>query len=70
MGTQNKQETKMTEPNATLLKAMMLLIDRNLEWSGDFENIRPAMASLFNSQLLNPVPNKEVIRLAEALIDE
>lgn len=59
----------MTEPNATLLKAMMLLIDRNLTWSGDFENIRPVMASLFNSQLMNPIPNKEVIRLAEALID-
>jgi hypothetical protein len=59
----------MDKPNATLLHAMMLLIDRNLEWSGDFENIRPAMASLFNSQLLNPVPNKEVLRLAEALID-
>lgn len=60
----------MDKPNELLLKAMMLLIDRNLEWSGDFENIRPAMASLFNSQLLNPVPNKEVLRLAEALIND
>lgn len=59
----------MTDANHTLVKAMSLLIDRNLEWSGDFENIRPALAALFNAQLLNPIPNKEIIRLAEALID-
>jgi hypothetical protein len=59
----------MDKPNETLLRAMMLLIDRNLEWSGDFENIRPALGALFNSQLNNPLPNQHIIRVAEALID-
>lgn len=29
------------------MQAMMLLIDRNLDWSADFEKIRPILCALF-----------------------
>jgi len=35
------------ERNAILFEAMRLLLDDNLVWSNDFEEIRPALGSLF-----------------------
>lgn len=35
------------ERNAILFEAMRLLLDDNLVWSPDFEEIRPALGSLF-----------------------
>jgi hypothetical protein len=35
------------ERNAILFQAMRLLMDDNLVWSNDFEEIRPALGSLF-----------------------
>jgi hypothetical protein len=35
------------ERNAILFEAMRLLMDDNLVWSNDFEDIRPALGSLF-----------------------
>jgi hypothetical protein len=35
------------ERNAILFEAMRLLMDDNLVWSNDFEEIRPALGSLF-----------------------
>jgi len=35
------------ERNAIMFEAMRLLMDDNLVWSADFEEIRPALGSLF-----------------------
>lgn len=35
------------ERGAILFEAMRLLMDENLVWSNDFEEIRPALGSLF-----------------------
>ena len=35
------------ERNAILFEAMRILMDENLVWSNDFEEIRPALGSLF-----------------------
>ena len=35
------------ERNAIMFEAMRLLLDDNLVWSPDFEEIRPALGSLF-----------------------
>jgi hypothetical protein len=35
------------ERNAILFEAMRLIMDDNLVWSNDFEEIRPALGSLF-----------------------
>ena len=35
------------ERNAIMFEAMRLLMDDNLVWSNDFEEIRPALGSLF-----------------------
>jgi len=60
----NKEET-----HVLLINAMGLLLDRNLEWSADFSNIRPALCVLLHEALLTDTPNENVLNLAEKLID-
>ena len=41
------QKITEEERNAIMFEAMRLLMDDNLVWSADFEEIRPALGSLF-----------------------
>ncbi len=41
------QKLTEEERNAIMFEAMRLLMDDNLVWSADFEEIRPALGSLF-----------------------
>ena len=52
-----------------ILTALGLLMDRNLEWSADFKNLRPILCVILHDNLVNSKPNKNVIALAEKLID-
>ena len=49
------------------MQAMMLLIDRNLEWSNDFEKIRPILCALFTHAETNENPTPVIKRLAEEI---
>jgi hypothetical protein len=57
------------ETQALLLNAMGLLLDRNLDWSADFNNIRPALCMLLHESLIATEPNEYALLLAEKLID-
>jgi hypothetical protein len=48
------------ERNAILFEAMRLLMDDNLVWSNDFEEIRPALGSLFLKAMSVP-PLAEIL---------
>lgn len=52
-----------------ILTSLGLLMDRNLEWSGDFRNIKPILCVILHDNLVNAKPNKNIIALAEKLID-
>jgi len=44
-----------------ILTALGLLMDRNLEWSGDFRNIKPILCVVLHDNLVNSKPNKNII---------
>jgi hypothetical protein len=48
-------------------QAWMLLLDRNLIWSTDFETIRTALGTHLLANQQNPDPT--LLRLAEALLE-
>lgn len=47
---------------------MGLLIDRSLIWSGDFENLRPALCRLFLNAMQEEQLNKDIVVLASKVI--
>jgi hypothetical protein len=57
------------EQQATLLSAMGLLLDRNLDWSNDFYAIKPALCMLLHESLIAKEPNEYALLLAERLIE-
>lgn len=57
------------ESRAVTLSALGLLLDRNLEWSGDFINLRPALCVVLHDNLIAKKPNKHITQLAERLVD-
>jgi hypothetical protein len=61
---------KMTEEerNAILFEAMRLLMDNNLVWSNDFEQIRPILASLFFKAMTVPALAEITTTLAVRII--
>ena len=61
---------KMTtdERNAIMFEAMRLLMDDNLVWSQDFENIRPALGSLFLKAMAEPSLSQSLTTLAVRII--
>lgn len=58
------------EVQAALLAALGLLIDKNLEWSADFNNLKPMLCVILHENLLMDKPNKNIITLAERIIDQ
>ena len=61
---------RMTEEDrsAIMFEAMRLLLDDNLVWSQDFENIRPALGSLFLKAIATPELNTQLTTLAVRII--
>ncbi len=57
-----------SEQEVILLNAMSLLIDRSLIWSGDFENLRPALCRLFLNGMQEDRINKDIVQLAAKVI--
>ena len=62
----NKMTTE--ERNAIMFEAMRLLMDDNLVWSQDFENIRPALGSLFLKAMAEPSLSQSLTTLAVRII--
>lgn len=62
--------SKLTEAdrNALCFEAMRLLMDNNLVWSNDFEEIRPALASLFMKAMSVPQLAENVTTLAAKVV--
>jgi len=56
------------ERNAILFEAMRLLMDDNLVWSNDFEEIRPALGSLFLKAMSVPQLAEILTTLAVRII--
>jgi hypothetical protein len=56
------------ERNAIMFEAMRLLMDENLVWSSDFENIRPALGSLFLKAMAAPALSESLTTLAVRII--
>ena len=56
------------ERNAIMFEAMRLLMDDNLVWSHDFENIRPALGSLFLKAMAAPTLSESLTTLAVRII--
>jgi hypothetical protein len=56
------------ERNAILFEAMRLLMDDNLVWSADFEDIRPALGSLFLKAMAAPSLAESLTTLAVRII--
>jgi hypothetical protein len=54
--------------NALCFEAMRLLLDNNLVWSNDFEEIRPALASLFMKAMSVPQLAENVTTLAAKVV--
>ena len=57
-----------SEQEVILLNAMSLLIDRSLIWSGDFENLRPALCRLFLNAMQEHTLNKDIVVLASKVV--
>lgn len=57
------------EQHATLLSAMGLLLDRQLEWSSDFYNIKPALCMVLHEGLIAKEPDDYIVLLAERIIE-
>jgi hypothetical protein len=62
--------SKLTEEdrNALCFEAMRLLLDNNLVWSNDFEEIRPALASLFMKAMSVPQLAENITTLAARVV--
>jgi hypothetical protein len=56
------------ERNAIMFEAMRLLMDDNLVWSQDFEDIRPALGSLFLKAMAAPQLSESLTTLAVRII--
>ena len=56
------------ERNAIMFEAMRLLMDDNLVWSADFEEIRPALGSLFLKAIAAPSLSESLTTLAVRII--
>ena len=56
------------ERNAIMFEAMRLLMDDNLVWSQDFENVRPALGSLFLKAMAAPALSESLTTLAVRII--
>jgi hypothetical protein len=56
------------ERNAIMFEAMRLLMDDNLVWSQDFEDIRPALGSLFLKAMAAPQLYESLTTLAVRII--
>jgi hypothetical protein len=54
--------------NALCFEAMRLLLDNNLVWSNDFEEIRPALASLFMKAMSVPQLAENITTLAAKVV--
>jgi len=52
-----------------ILTALGLLMDKNLDWSADFNNLKPILCVILHDNLVAAKPNKNIILLAERLID-
>lgn len=52
-----------------ILSALGLLMDNNLEWSADFNNLKPILCVILHDNLVNSKPNKNIIAMAEKLVD-
>jgi hypothetical protein len=62
------QKLTEEERNAILFEAMRLLMDDNLVWSADFEEIRPALGSLFLKAMAAPPLAESLTTLAVRII--
>ena len=62
------QKLTEEERNAILFEAMRLLMDDNLVWSADFEEIRPALGSLFLKAMAAPSLAESLTTLAVRII--
>jgi hypothetical protein len=51
-----------------MFEAMRLLMDDNLVWSQDFEDIRPALGSLFLKAMATPSLSESLTTLAVRII--
>jgi hypothetical protein len=51
-----------------MFEAMRLLMDDNLVWSQDFEDIRPALGSLFLKAMAAPSLSESLTTLAVRII--
>jgi hypothetical protein len=51
-----------------MFEAMRLLMDDNLVWSQDFEDIRPALGSLFLKAMAEPSLSESLTTLAVRII--
>ena len=62
--------SKITEEerSAIMFEAMRLLLDENLVWSNDFEEIRPALGSLFLKAMAAPQLAETLTTLAVRII--
>jgi hypothetical protein len=56
------------ERSAIMFEAMRLLMDDNLVWSPDFEEIRPALGSLFLKAMAAPLLSESLTTLAVRII--
>ena len=54
--------------SAIMFEAMRLLLDDNLVWSQDFEDIRPALGSLFLKAIATPELSASLTTLAVRII--
>jgi hypothetical protein len=52
------------------IQAMLLLIDRNLEWSKDLETIRPLLCALFMHMETDGDPTPIIQALAEKICSD
>ena len=57
------------QARTVILNALGLLMDRNLDWSADFTNLKPILCVILHDNLVNAKPNKNIIELAERIVD-
>lgn len=62
------QKLTQDERNAIMFEAMRLLMDDNLVWSPDFEEVRPALGSLFLKAMAAPSLSESLTTLAVRII--
>jgi len=61
--------TNIEAARTVILNALGLLMDRNLDWSADFNNLKPILCVILHDNLVNAKPNKNIIVLAERIVD-